>query len=60
MTKWLWAWCVAQVVSHAYSVLARGLLEDYPMMWAAVIETLGWAYLAQKATGDDDNGKRSK
>jgi hypothetical protein len=59
MTKWLWAWCVAQVVSHAYSVLARGLLEDYPMMWVAVIETLGWAYLAQ-VSKDDDNGKRSK
>jgi hypothetical protein len=55
MTKWLWAWCVAQVVSHAYSVLADGLVGYYPSMWAAVIETLGWAYLAQ-ISKDEDNG----
>jgi hypothetical protein len=57
MTKWLWAWCVAQVVSHAYSVLVDGLVGYYPSMWASVTETLGWAYLAQKATGDDNDNR---
>lgn len=44
---------MAQSVSHTYSVLADGLVGDYPNMWADVIQALGWAYLAQIRKGDE-------